>query len=90
MLVKGLGILDLIAGIILIFGMGAFIPASILIILGIIFLLKSSLGLFKDFASAIDLITGLLFIALAATTIPFLISLIFGIIVIQKGILSFL
>ena len=90
MLVEALGIIDLIAGLILVFGMGINLPAQMMIIFGIIMLSKSGLGLLKDFASWIDFLAGIIFLLSAIIPIPILISVIIGLLVIQKSIFSFL
>ena len=87
MLVKILGIIDLIAGAILIFGVGANLPIQILVGFGMILLTKSCLGFLKDFASWIDLSAGIIFLLSIIILIPGIISLILGLLIIQKGIL---
>jgi len=89
MLIKVLGLIDLIVGGILIFGM-EIIPNSILIIFGIILLAKSSLGLLKDFASWIDFLGGTILLLSTIISIPFIFSAIIGLLIIQKGMFSFL
>ena len=90
MLVKALGLVDFIGGLILIFGTNFKIPSLILIILGIVFLIKSGIGLLKDFASWIDLLCGTIFILLIFLSVSWIIGLITGILLIQKGVASFL
>ena len=90
MLVKVLGIIDVLAGGILIFGAGVNLPYYAFLILGIILLAKFFLGLPKDFASWIDFSCGVILLLSAVITIPQIISIIFGLLVIQKGIFSFL
>jgi hypothetical protein len=90
MLVKALGVLDFIGGLILIFGIGIKIPYSVLLFFGIIFLIKAGIGLLKDFASWIDLANGAIFILLIFFPVTWLICLIGGAFLIQKGIFSFL
>ena len=63
MLVKVLGAIDFISGLILIFGAGIKLPSALLMILGAILLIKASMGMLKDFASWIDFTAGLIFIA---------------------------
>jgi Sec-independent protein secretion pathway component TatC len=89
MLVKIFGAIDFIIGLILMFGTG-FLPHSILIFCGITLLIKSGIGLLKNFASWIDLSSGLIFILSIFFQIPLVICLIAGILLIQKGIFSFL
>jgi len=90
MLIKIFGIFDLIAGAILIFGVGANLPIQILLGFGIILLAKSCLGFLKDFASWIDFSAGILFLLSIIIPIPGIISLILGLLIIQKGIFSFI
>ncbi|HJX50225.1 MAG TPA: hypothetical protein VJ438_02060 [Candidatus Nanoarchaeia archaeon] len=89
MLVKILGAVDLIAGLVLIFGT-RFVPHSILIFFGIALLIKAGIGLLRDFASWIDLFAGIIFILSIFFQMPLLICLIPGILLIQKGIFSFI
>jgi len=90
MLIKVLGIIDIIAGLILIFEKNINPSIYVLMILGLILISKSFLGLPKDFASWIDLSSGLIFLLLIIISIPWIISLIFGLLILQKGIFSFL
>jgi hypothetical protein len=91
MVVKILGLIDLIAGLLLIFGAGVSLPWQIYFILGALLIVKSFLGgIPKDPASIIDLVVGLVLFLAIIITFPWYISLIFGILVIQKSILSFL
>ena len=90
MLVKALGTADFIMGLILIFVTVTKPPYLLLLIPGIILLLKSGIGLLKDFASWIDLFGGVTFILLIFLPLPWIICLISGILLIQKGIFSFL
>ena len=90
MLVKILGAIDVIAGLILIFGPGINFPSSIVIIFGIVLLAKSSLGLLKDFASWIDFLAGLTFLLSVIISVPVIISVIIGLLILQKGVFSFL
>lgn len=89
MLVKILGGIDFIAGLILLFGT-KFVNDSILIFFGAILLIKAGIGLLKNFASWIDFISGIIFILSIFFQIPFGICLIAGILMIQKGIFSFI
>ncbi len=90
MLVKILGAIDVIAGLILFFGAGAKLPFMLLVIFGVILLIKSMFGLLKDFASWIDFLVGINFILLPLFVIPAWIGIILAILIIQKGIFSFL
>jgi len=73
----------------LIFGTN-FISHYILIFLGIILLIKSLIGLLKDFASWVDFLAGTTFILLIFFSIPWIICLILGGLLVYKGIFSFL
>lgn len=90
MLVKVLGALDFLAGLILIFTIWTKIPFLILTILAVIFLIKAGIGLLKDFASWIDLVTGIVFVLLIFFPVYGIICLICAGLLIQKGIVSFL
>ncbi len=90
MLIKILGAIDFIGGLLLIFISGFILPSQILIFLGAVFLIKSLIGFLKDFASWIDLVSGGIFILLIFFQVPWFICLIPGILLIQKGIFSFL
>ena len=89
MLVKILGGIDFISGLILIIG-AKFIPYQILIFFGIILLIKALIGLLRDFASWIDFSAGVIFILLIFFPVHWIICLIVGILLIQKGIFSFI
>ena len=90
MLIKILGGMDLVIGLILIFGAGITLPTQITVIIGMILLLKSCLGLLKDFGSWIDFSCGATFLFSILFSIPWIINLILGVLIIQKGIMSFL
>ncbi len=90
MLVKFLGLIDLIAGVILIFGSYFNFPIQIPLLLGSILILKSTLGFLNNFASWVDFLSGIIILSSIIIQIPSLISLIHGILIIQKGIFSFL
>jgi hypothetical protein len=90
MLVKALGAIDFIGGLILIFGAGMKIPSIMLTIFGIIFLIKSAIGLLKDFGSWIDFSAGAIFLFSLLFLIPPVICVVVGILLLQKGIFSFL
>ena len=90
MLVKILGAIDVLAGVILIFNLTNHFSQQALLILGIIFLAKSCLGLLKDFASWIDFLTGIFFLLSIIITFPLAISIIIGILILQKGAFSFI
>lgn len=88
MLVKILGAIDVISGLILIFGANNKLPSIMLIILGVALMIKAGIGLFKDFASWIDFCSGVIFILLIFFQIPWVICIIAGVLVLQKGIFS--
>ena len=90
MLVKILGLIDLIIGIILVFGIIEYLQNAFLMILGLILLAKSSLGMLKDFASWVDFIGGLVFFISVIISVPPIVSLIIGLFILQKGLFSFL
>jgi hypothetical protein len=90
MLVRVLGIIDFIIGLILIFGNNAELPYLMLLIIAIILFVKSGIGLLRDFASWIDLIAGIIFILRIFFPVSGIICIISGILLIQKGIISFL
>jgi len=91
MLLKILGAIDLILGLILILlGTGILIPKDILIIAGGILLVKSSFCVLKDFASWVDFIGGGIFLLSIMVDVPEMIVIISGLLIAQKGIFSFL
>jgi len=90
MLIKALGIIDVVAGILLLFGTGFEFPFQWLIFFGVILLAKSSLGMLKDFGSWIDLLCGAVFLLSAVFDVSIWISAILGILIFQKGLFSFL
>lgn len=88
MLVKVLGAIDILSGILFLLAIGVKPNTNILLFFGIILITKSSFGMLKDFASWIDFLSALLFILLIFTTIPKFILIIFSILLLQKGIFS--
>ncbi len=90
MLVKLLGLVDCIGGLILIFISGVSVPILFFIFFGIIFLIKAGIGLLKDFASWIDFFVGVTFLLFFLFPVPWIICLIVGVLVLQKGFFSFL
>ena len=91
MILKILGGIDLISGLILIlFGAGVVFPGKFLIFLGMLLLLKSGIGFLKNFASWIDLIGGLILLSSYVFEIPGIVAIIVGLVIAQKGIFSFL
>lgn len=87
MLIKGLGIFDIIVGIVLLFIAVIPIPIDVLAFMGLILLGKSSLGMFKDAGSLIDLFSAIVIFANLIAYVPIL-SEILGILLIQKGVFS--
>jgi len=85
---KILGIIDIIAGIIFVFGLQQYLFHWILILGGIVFLIKSTVGMYKDFASWVDLSGGLIFFLAIFVSVPSWVSLALGIFIGQKGIYS--
>ena len=90
MLVKILGGIDVLSGLVLILTTLTEIPMSLLVFFGVALLAKSAIGLLKDFGSWIDFLTGIVLILCLFVQIPLLIKIIFGILIVQKGIASFL
>ena len=89
MLVKLLGAIDVIAGLILLFGAGIDLPTNLLLFFGIVLIIKSSLGMLKDFASWIDFLSGIVFLLSVIFLIPTWINIILGVLILQKGVVSF-
>ncbi|MGD9276194.1 MAG: hypothetical protein PVJ67_03405 [Candidatus Pacearchaeota archaeon] len=90
MLVKILGGIDLIAGIIMMFNRLVSFPNEVLIFIGIVLIVKASFGLFKNFASGIDLFAGIIILFLIFFSVPIWINIIAGVLLIQKGLMSFI
>jgi len=91
MLLKILGAVDVLAGLILIItGIGFKFPQSILMFFGIFLLIKSSLGLWKDFASWTDIICGAVILISISSKIPLFVLMFLAAVIGQKGIFSFL
>lgn len=90
MLIKGLGIVDLVTGLIIMFGTEMGFPKRIFFIFAIIMIAKSSLGMLKDFASWIDAISGIIFLIMIVLPVPGVLRIIAGLLLIQKGLFSFL
>jgi hypothetical protein len=89
MLVKILGAIDVLAGLILVFASLNF-PKVVLVIFGILLLAKSLLGMLKEFGSWIDFSCGVVLLLLLVIDIHPIISLVLGILIFQKGFFSFL
>ena len=90
MLVKIFGGIDAFSGLILILTILTEIPSFILIFFGLALLIKSFIGLLKDFGSWIDFLTGIILILCLFVQIPLFLKIIFAILIGQKGISSFL
>ena len=91
MIVKILGGIDVIIGLILILlGAGMSISNGILIFCGVILIVKSLFGFFHDFASWVDLIGGIFLLISSVFHLPGLIAILIGIVIMQKGGFSFL
>lgn len=91
MVVKILGAIDLVAGIILIFGSEIDLPWRVFFVVGALLLIKSFLGgIPKDPASVIDFFAGLVLFLSILISFPWYITVILGVLVIQKSIVSFL
>lgn len=88
MLIKILGGIDLLGGLILLFAGTINFNEFIFGICGAVFIIKSFLGRGKDFASWIDFFAGVLLIILIFSQIHWVISIVIGILLIQKGIFS--
>ena len=91
MLVKILGTIDIISGLVLIpYGIGFEIQNPVLIFFSIILILKSMIGFLKDFASWVDFLAGIFIIITIFFPALIIIEILLGILVLQKGIFSFL
>ncbi|MBI2043121.1 hypothetical protein HYT25_01905 [Candidatus Pacearchaeota archaeon] len=89
MLVKVLGLVDLIIGMLLVFLSYFNPPSNVLISFSIIAFAKSSLGMLRDFGSWIDFSAGILLGIAILINIPLALSIIVGLLVLQKGVFSF-
>jgi len=90
MLFKIFGLIDILAGLILMLSSLFTFSFLIYLIFGILLLAKSSLGLLKDFASWFDFIAGIISLILTITNLPTILLTIPGFLVFQKGIFCFL
>ncbi len=90
MLVKILGGIDVLSGLILILTILTEIPTYFLTFFGVALLIKSFVGFLKDFGSWIDFLTGIVLILCIFVQVPLFVKIIFGILIVQKGIASFL
>jgi len=89
MLIKVLGALDIVGGFILLLGSEISSIPSLFVFLGILFILKSAIGRWKEFGSWVDLLTGIFFLISIFLNVE-IINLILGILLIQKGLVSFM
>jgi len=90
MLVKALGIIDIISALILLVGSKELIGPQILFLFGVILILKSSLGMWKDFFSWVDLLAGVVLLLEILTPVTPIVKIIFALILLYKGAVSFL
>lgn len=88
MLVKILGIIDIIAAAMLIFSQNHIISTTFFVAFGTIMILKSMAGLFRNLGSWIDLIGGFSLILSVFFILPWIMLIICGVLVLQKGIIS--
>jgi len=89
MLIKILGAIDLLAAVVFLFGVWKYFPYQALVVLGVILMLKSLMGMLKDFASWIDIACGIALLLAIIVDIPIAISIILAVLIGQKGIISF-
>ena len=89
MLVKTLGIIDLVVGVIILFLINLNLPNQMLLFFGVLVFTKSGIGMLKDLGSWIDFSAGAILFLSIVFTIQSTISIIFGVLVLQKGIFSF-
>lgn len=91
MLVKILGAIDVIGGILLfLIALKIELPQFILILFAVLFGLKSLFIFSGDVASVFDLIACGMFIVSNFAFLPIMIPIISGVLVLQKGVFSFL
>jgi hypothetical protein len=90
MLMKLLGGIDIISGIILLLSLLISIPSIFLWFFGIALMVKSLLGLLKDFASWIDFLSGLTILLLIAFPVPRFILIAMAFLLLQKSLFSFI
>ena len=88
MLIKILGAIDLLAGATFLFALGIGVNTTLLLYLGIILLMKSSLGMLKDFASWVDILSGICLLLLIFFNLPSILLIIFAALLIQTGVFS--
>jgi len=88
MLVKILGVIDIVAAVMLIFSQNHIISTTFFVIFGVIMILKSVMGFFRNFGSWIDLTGGLSLILSVFFILPWIMLIICSVLVLQKGIAS--
>lgn len=90
MIVKILGIMDLLAGIFFwIFALFGIIPSSIISFFALYLVIKAIIFLISEhFASALDLISGIIMFSSLAFNLPDFIAIIISLYLVQKGIFS--
>ncbi len=90
MIVKILGILDILAAIIFwIYSFFGFIPEVIVVLAGLYLLIKGIVFLISmDIASLLDVLAGLTILISTTVTLPEIITVIVSLFIIQKGIFS--
>ena len=89
MLVKTLGAIDLIVGLIILFLTSLNLPNQMLLFFGVLIFTKSSIGMLRDFGSWIDFSAGIILGIAILVNIPLFLSLVVGFLVLQKGVFSF-
>jgi hypothetical protein len=90
MLIKLLGLLDVVAALFLIFEGNIGLSYKVFVFLGMLLILKSSLGMLKDFASWIDFVGGVSLILSVLITVPYTLKIVIGLLLLQKGVFSFI
>jgi hypothetical protein len=89
MIIKLLGILDFIAGLILLTSLEKKLPLWVCLFFTGFLISKSLIGFLKTFASWLDLISALTFLLLIFLPLPIFLKVIIGILILQKGFFSF-
>jgi len=90
MLVKILGGIDVLGGLLLILTLLTDVPHYLLIFFGVILLFKSLLGFPKNFGGWVDFCVGSILLLCIFFSIPLIIKIILAFLIVQKGISSFL
>lgn len=89
MLVKILGGIDLIMGLVLIFS-STFSGSKFLVFLAMILIVKALMGFFQEVGGWIDIAGGVFLLLASIGIVITLINVIVGFLVLQKGVISFL